>query len=99
MGVGRVACRRAVPEGGSVRDPAHISLAAWNQEHPYGDFCGYDLEQDQRWDYVAGSDYVPRELPPTRVPHLGAVPAPADCQGNSPSDAAGYPAGGVPSSS
>ena len=82
-----------------MKDPGHISLAAWNQEAPYRDADGYDLEQDQRWDHVAGSDYVPREIfTPTRRT-AGVVPAPTVRRRNVPSDAAGYPAGGVPSSS
>ena len=83
-----------------MKDPGHISLAAWNQEHPYGDFCGYDLEQDQRWDHVAGSDYVPRELfIPTRRT-AGVVHGPTDCQATNPPVAAGLLPGGdhLPSS-
>ena len=83
-----------------MKDPGHISLAAWNQEAPYRDADWCDLEQDQRWEFVDPSGFYPREiLPPTASHQRGAVPAPTDCQGNSPSDAAGYPAGVVPSSS
>ena len=85
--------------GGGMKDPGHISLAAWNQEAPYRDADGYDLEQDQRWDYVAGSDYVPRELfIPTRTSSPGAVPAPTVRRRNSPLDPAGsFPAGSTSS--
>lgn len=75
-----------------MRDPGHISEAAWNQEAPYRDADGYDLEQDQRWDMVAGSDYVPREsFLPTRGPRLGVVPASTARRGTSSQDAGGTP--------
>ena len=98
-----------------MKDPGHISLAAWHQ-----DINGHDLARDHAWEYVDPSGFYPdpslqqwprvprsylkrspvrrEDFAPTASHQRGAVPAPTDCQGNSPSGAAGYPAGGVPSS-
>lgn len=68
------------------------------QAHRAMDLHGVDLEMDQRWDMVAGSDFLPDEsFLPTAPRKRGVVPGRAARVAASPSDAAGYPAGGVPS--
>lgn len=45
----------------------------------YRDADGVDVEQDERWEHVAGSDFHPTS--PDRVRTRGVVPAPTDRQG------------------
>lgn len=80
-----------------MKDPGYISDAAWNQEAPYRDADGYDLEQDQRWESVdpSGFYYDDSFLPP-RDSRPDVVPDVAD-RDVTPMAAAGLlPGGGQP---